>query len=143
MDGLDDISQEEIDAFAASGQDLGPGEDSIFVAAFAEAFDHDPNVAACRPCKPAPPLMFRSPTLVYLPQKAEAEFDALAGAYSANLAPNLAPSEGRWPSDGADADDVVARSPPPPPRHRDFSVFTPPPSPPSALSTLSIAFSIV
>ena len=37
MDGLDDISQEEIDAFAASGQDLGPGEDSIFVAAFAEA----------------------------------------------------------------------------------------------------------
>lgn len=98
MDGLDDISQEEIDAFAASGQDLGPGEDSIFVAAFAEAFDHDPNVAACRPCKPAPPLMFRSPTLVYLPQKAEAEFDALAGAYSANLAPNLAPSEGRWPS---------------------------------------------
>ena len=108
MDGLDDISQEEIDAFAASGQDLGPGEDSIFVAAFAEAFDHDPNVAACRPCKPAPPLMFRSPTLVYLPQKAEAEFDALAGAYSANLAPNLAPSEGRWPSDGADASGYIA-----------------------------------
>ena len=136
MDGLDDISQEEIDAFAASGQDLGPGEDSIFVAAFAEAFDHDPNVAACRPCKPAPPLMFRSPTLVYLPQKAEAEFDALAGAYSANLAPNLAPSEGRWPSDGADASGYIASAsdvPAPPAPAEDAPM--PPPDAPDALAS--------
>ncbi|KAH8070116.1 RNA uridylyltransferase [Aureococcus anophagefferens] len=134
MDVLDDISQEEIDAFAASGQDLGPGEDSIFVAAFAEAFDHDPNVAACRPCKPAPPLMFRSPTLVYLPQKAEAEFDALAGAYSANLAPNLAPSEGRWPSDGADASGYIAGFDVPAPPAPAEDAPTPPADAPDALA---------
>ena len=114
LDAAGDLSEAE--AFASAG------DAEAFAEAFAAAFDDDPDVRKCRPCKPAPPLAWQRPTRVYMPSRADDD-DALGAAASSSAPPPPPPSFPPSFAVGDDDDDEAAMPPPPPP-----SSFPPPPA---------------